>query len=164
MRRRSLYGVLIAGVVLVAAGAGCAVLTDVFNPDTFPAFAAPDPGVVIVALNNDSDFPAVIFAGVSRDSAIATIDYATVNVNANETSNRVYNCPLTLVSAGPPDGGTGALVLGPGGEVFEVAYNGGPILSNDFSCGDVIEIRLIQNGNGAEAEDYALQLIVRPGR
>ncbi|HMQ14822.1 MAG TPA: hypothetical protein PKC49_02505 [Phycisphaerae bacterium] len=157
--RRGGYLLLIGSLGLLS---GCAILTDVFNPDTLPSFIAPDPGVVVVAFHNDSDFPAIMGGGVSFDSNLATFEIFGVTVGANSTISRVFDCPVTLISAGPPDGGVAAVVLTADG--IEVEGPGVPLTSGGFRCGDVVEIRLIQIGPGPAAEDYRIQVRVLPGR
>jgi hypothetical protein len=156
--RRGGYLLLIGKLSLLS---GCAILTDVFNPDTLPSFIAPDPGVVVVAFHNDSDFTAIMVGGVSFDSDFETLEIFSVTVNANSTISRVFDCPVTLISAGPPDGGVAAAVLTADG--IEVEGPGVPLTAGGFRCGDVVEIRL-QIGPGAAAEDYRIQVRVLPGR
>jgi hypothetical protein len=46
-----------------------------------------------------------------------------------------------------------------------VNYTGTPLVSGrDFRCGDVIEVRLVQVGDGGEEANFAIQVQVLAGR
>jgi hypothetical protein len=141
---------------LLLPGLGCAIAADVFNPDLLPGVLAPSDGVILVALNNDTDFPAQFAFAVANNPTDAP-PVETVPVNAGEVSNRVYDCPINLIQ---PIGV--AILAGDAGIAIE--YTAEPLFEEDIDCGDVIEIRIIQSGNGAAEGDFGLRVRVIPGR
>lgn len=163
-----------AMLVLASAGVnGCAILGDVFNSDFLSGigldpdvFSGP-PGKTVLALRNESDFPAqfniVDFRNGEGDTVPPTV------VDAGATASVVLDCPISFLSLGQlTDMGVDNMM---GIEVFAAAtvpvpYAAGVLQSGvQFRCGDVIEILLSQPGAaGMAATDFAVTTRVIPGR
>jgi hypothetical protein len=155
---------------------GCQIPADIINPEFLTnlgfdaATIRQSAGRVIVAFNNEARNPAVFFIAVSEDPANPLVNVVGIpaEVAAGETVNRVLDCPVGAVAPGPPqeDGeGGGDAILVQTGAGLAIPYNGSSIVSGrDFVCGDVIEIRLVQTGDGDAAEDYEIVVTIRAGQ
>jgi hypothetical protein len=149
---------LACGFVLVGVG-GCAVATDLVNPDILtslgidPATVTPPKGTVILALHNDTTFDAQMFVRYSQDANGGEDNFIAIGgvVPSGTTTNRVFDCPVTFVQSG------GALVLTE--MPATVMPGGGALRSGSFRCGDVVEVLLRQVG-----ADFEMRLILHPGR
>lgn len=165
---------LLCGLVLVPAG-GCAVVSDVLSPGLLaqlgfdPATIVAPQGTVIVAFNNQTQFPADFFAFESVDARDLTRSSRnfSVHVDPNQVRNEVIDCPVGLISPGSL-GATFAIstqavdVLAAGGAAAQVAYAGQPLENGTaFVCGDIIEIRLVAAAGGTQQQNQAYQLIVQ---
>ena len=81
-----------------------------------------------------------------------------------------FECPVYSITPGrlTADGGfddTAITVVGTEGQTNDLTYTGAAPQSDlDYTCGDVIEIRLLQVGEGGAAADFLIQVFVRPGR
>lgn len=158
------------GLLCVVALTGCAVVTDMINPDLLTSFGI-DPqtvfrseGSVIIAFKNSTAYPAPYMGVITTDSVYTDLETAdltdeTVDLRdvydlpAGETRTLVVDCPIYWIMPGTAFGSTGE-------GVEEVAYAGYPLVDGyEFQCGDVIEVELIQ-GTAALAQ----RVRVIPGR
>jgi hypothetical protein len=175
---RNLRVAFAASALLVLAPlTGCQIPADLINPDLITSLGfdvesiSPSAGRIVVAFNNEASSPADFFIAVSDDPAdpLSNVIGAPVtNVAAGETVNRVFDCPVGVITPGLPNAegttGTAAINVQTGAGIA-VLYNGSTIVSGrDFRCGDVVEIRLVQTGDGAAAADYAIVVTIRAGR
>jgi hypothetical protein len=155
----------LAGGVLTLPVAGCALLVDALAPSLplqlglDPATIKPQQGVVIVAFNNTTQFPAEFFAyeiANVRDTRTTSRNFS-ATVEAGQQQNEVLDCPVDRLAPGSLDASfapvtTAVNVSGAaGGQAVAatVAYTG-PVLeaNNAYNCGDLIEIRLSATGTG----------------
>ena len=169
-------GVLLAG--MLGLGSGCAVVSDIFNPDFAGALglnADAVTGTVIVVFENETS-SAAEFVGFGIQSANGTegVDFG-LPVGAGESGNVVLDCPLYSVDLGTPgedltSDKVGATVFAAEGNV-DVTYGGATLVSPEFfSCGDVIVVTLMQTTTGGDGDDgtdaqaaYRFQVEVIPG-
>lgn len=164
---------LLALVIAVTPMFGCAIAGDVFNSDLLgvfgldPATVIPDPGRVVIAYHNATTGVASFSSAVSDDTLDPTSNAKSIissNLLAGETRAMVVDCPVGVITPGAPatdfsTGTTAAFVVTEAGELVEVAYNGFPLVSgNDFGCGDVIQVRVVES-----AGEYALQVSILAG-
>lgn len=158
---------LVAGLPLLAPLTGCFMATDLLNPGVLSAIGfdpetiIPPQGRVVIAFQNSTQGVALFAAAVSddvRDVTSNVVMASATNVAANETRTMVVDCPVGIVTPA-----LFAVVLNDA--ITEVAYNGAPLAAGtDFVCGDVIEMRLVQVGDGAAADVFEIQIRVLPGR
>lgn len=163
-------------LLLAAAMSGCMVLSDVINPNLLTGLGL-DPniirgaqGSVLVSFNNTSEFPASFFVSVSDSPADPTSNAFGVQataVQAGEIRTHVIDCPVGVITPGAPSAnfatGTVAVRVFTGAATVDVMYDGAPLQAGDeFRCGDLIELRLIQSGDGAAADDYRILIRVIP--
>lgn len=166
------------GVVL--SGAGCILATDLVNPAFLtglgfdPQTVVPPQGRVVVTFQNASNFPADFASSFSRQpfGADAVIELITATgVGPDEERNAVIDCPVAVISPAPDvdqfgdtQDGVAIGVATPAG-VVAVAYLGAPLqVGADYSCGDVVVIRLLQVGAAGGENDFRIQVEVLPGR
>lgn len=168
---------LVLGFVL-APLSGCLLAADVVNPAAWaaigidPATVARPPGVILVAFNNTTRYDATFFAYSMADRLDPTKgarSFAAV-AEAGQTANEVLECPVGVISAGTLQADFSVDTLAATVETGEeqgqvqVAYAGPALeLGTAFACGDVIEIRLIEQRVG-ETSQYFISLRVIPGR
>lgn len=167
---------LFCGVLAVTVG-GCAVATDMLDPGLFvqlgvdPATVSQPQGVVIVAFNNATSSWATFRAYQSQGAGSpearskgARNFY--LQVESGDVRNEVIECPVGEISPGSLDASfdpesLAAVVHTAGGDV-NVDYGGVPLeISKSFSCGDVIEIRLVPLTTGDDT-DYRIVVRVIP--
>jgi hypothetical protein len=170
---------LVVCLPLVALAGGCAVATDVVNPNLLsalgldPATVIPSPGRLIVACVNDTQYATEFtFVATSAPLASATVADLTpgwARVEAGETALSPFDCPVVnLVLGGLNEdyslSDTAVTVTTDGADIA-VVYSGAMLeVGRDFACGDVIEVRLVQTGGEAGTEDFAIQVRIVPGR
>lgn len=174
-KSRALRG-LLCGLLVIAVG-GCAVATDMLDPGLLvqlgvdPATVTRPQGVVIVALNNMTLSSATFYAyhsqgaGSPQARSKGSRNFS-VLVESGEARNEVIECPVGEISPGSLDAGfdpesLAAVVHTVDGDV-NVDYGGIPLeISKSFSCGDVIEIRLVPLTTGDDT-DYRIVVRVIP--
>jgi len=173
VRTRVLLG-LLAGSLALSLG-GCVVIGDLLDPTLAQQLgltAGGTQGVIIVAFNNTTSFPATFQAFESRDVVDLARDSRnfSLQVAAGEVANEVLECPVGLVSPGSlgADFARVAVAAVVTTDAAAVAVNyAGPVLSApDISCGDLIEIRLIQTTtttDEAETSAFRIAVVVVPG-
>ncbi len=167
--RRSMLAGAVLGTLLLCSG-GCMMAMDMLNPDVFSAFGIdpgtiyPSPGTVIVLFTNSTNALAFFTAFEAADAADLSRDARNFSVDVDPVSSRneVLTCPVGVVAPGSLDAAfaiqTQAVTVFDAAGTTNVDYNGAPLTSpHDFSCGDVIEIQLIQVGTA-----YQLLVQVRP--
>ncbi len=174
--------VWLAGAVLLLPIGGCTILSDLLAPSLplqlglDPSTISPQQGVVLVAFNNTTQFPATFFAfeAANAQNLSASARNFSALVDAGQQQNEVLDCPVGVVAPGSlsatftPET-LAATVAGTAGTtttVAQVAY-AGPLLEagHAYTCGDLIEITLSSTGGtgGAQA-GYAISVRVIPGR
>jgi hypothetical protein len=149
--------------------------TDLMNPE-FLASLGFDPdtiirpqGRVVIAFQNSSSGVAE-FGATLADSLNATeeeFDYVYASgVQPNETRTLVVECSVKVITPGAPFGGSSLAVIVTSEEAESTLAYGGDALEegDDFLCGDVIEIRVIETATDAENTGIALQVQVLPGQ
>lgn len=167
------FSVIACAAVLLPL-AGCAIVTDMINPDFLTALGVdPDTviasaGTIIIAFQNSTTGVADFGATVATSSSSTTDDLEYVyarDVAADETRTMVVDCPLATVVPGATISGTEAVAIVTGGNVdATVTYAGAELVEGvDFVCGDVIEIRIVETGTDAEDLAVELQVQVLPG-
>ncbi len=167
---------LLCGLLLVPAG-GCAVVSDVLSPNLLaslgidPATVVAPQGVVIVAFNNQTQFPADFQAWEAknaRDLRQQSRNFV-VHVEAGKQGNEVLDCPIGVISPGSLDA-----TFAPQAQAVtvwttsqgntqstQVAYAGQPLeVGTAFQCGDVIEITLVAAA-AQQGGQQAFQLLVQ---
>jgi hypothetical protein len=169
---KSLRAKLVVLSIALAPVSGCQIAGDLIDPAFLSAFGF-DPetvalpqGRVIVAFNNTSRSDAEFFV-TSASTDLTSTQQASAEVGAGESGNAVFDCPIGLIFPGTVDGQTvgPAVAVATAMGVVAVPYTGVPIESGrDFQCGDVIEVRLEQIGQGAAAGDFAIRVTIRAGR
>jgi hypothetical protein len=176
--------VLLGCLVTVLPLLGCALFTDMLNPDFLSALGV-DPatvirprGVVVIAFKNSTI--ATTDFGASVASSLATLEtdpqyvYAR-DVGPNETRTMVVDCPVGVIAPSAPIEGNVATAVGEGTQTsgqtteavtFSLVYMGSPLVAgSDFDCGDVVEVRVVQTGGGADgAIVVTLEVRVLAGR
>lgn len=163
---------ILAGAALIS---GCAIPLDLLNTGLasnlgFDSFAiSPPEGRVIISFNNASGITASFVAAESdsaTDPASNPTDVIANDVVPGEIRNRVLDCPAGVITPGQA-GATGdsVAVVVQVGDGVDVNYAGAALVpGRDFTCGDVIEIKLVQIGTGTEAANFAVLVQVFPGR
>ncbi len=180
IRNRVLWW-LLGGVAALPLG-GCALGLDLLDPG-LPIELGLDPdsfktqqGVVIVVFNNTTQFPVTFqaFEGVevgAGDSVSEARNFS-IDVNAGEDLNQVLDCPVEVISPGTlaadstlTNRGTVAATVFTATNVLQIQYVSEPLRSGlAYSCGDVIEFRLVQAGAGENEQQYGLVIRVLPGQ
>lgn len=153
-------------VALLVPLTGCPLAADLVNPAFLSAFGFdPDTiilpeGRVLVTFNNQTQFPATFAAAAIPDmlEVAGAITLTATNVDGNTTRTLVVDCPVDVIAPGV----VGVLA---DGALVELLYEGSPLVSgSDFQCGDVIEMRVVQAGGGADATTFVIQVEVLAGR
>ena len=169
MSGRTLRIVALAGCLATALPLlGCALFTDMLNPDFLsslgldPATIISSQGRLVIAFDNATQFTlSECFVSVADAPDALTEDFLTVSardIPANETRTRVLDCPVRVVVPGS------ATVQQNGSETM-VDYDGAMmLLGDDFLCGDVIEMRVVQSGEDPASADFAIMVRVLAGR
>lgn len=154
---------------------GCFVAADLVNPSLLASFGLdpealnPTPGRVIIALNNQTSFPATFRVGLVDDTGDTT--FSIREVEASTTGNVVGRCPVAQVlftSAGNASSVSINASTGSGDNIetvtAELSYAGGAITSGDvFNCGDIVELELTQvAGDAGDADAFQLRVRVIP--
>ncbi len=174
-RANRIWGGKLLGLALLPLS-GCALVSDAFNPNLLtglgldPSTIRGSQGVVLISFNNTSEFIANFFVAVSDSPTDPTSNAFGVpgtQVQPGEIRTAVVDCPLGVVTPGAPSAnfatGTVAIQVFPTEMPVEVVYNGAPLQAGDeFRCGDVIEMRLIQTGDGLAPESYRILIRVIP--
>ena len=159
---------VVLGVLLLSV-LGCSIAADALNPAILsslgidPGAFIPSPGVIVVAFNNESSAPGTFYAFESASAQDLSFDSRnfSLSVDPAEIRNEVIECPVGMVSPGSLTDafalqGLAATMVTNAGEVT-VAYEGSPLVAGqDFSCGDLIEVRV--------SATYVLSVQVHPGR
>lgn len=154
---------------------GCVLATDLVNPNVFASLGLdPDtitapPGRIVVAFSNETSFPARFNVVVPGDSG--TLVVASQLVQGGDFGNVVFDCPVDFLAPGErsddlvtPAPEMAIEVLADE-DIVVVPYTGSLLQAgDDYFCGDVIEIRLLQIGGGDAAADFAIQVVRLPGR
>lgn len=172
------FVLVLAGLTLLVPTGGCVFVTDFINPDAFaalgfdPATIIPPQGRTLVSFTNGTQYEAAFSVVVSPDSSLpltqATVGSA--NVLPGGTRTFPFDCPdANYVSPGGLNDdfslNTAAIAVIAGDGEVELAYAGAVLeAGRDYACGDVIEVRLLQVGDGITADDFAIQVRVLPGR
>lgn len=160
--------VLVGGLALLVPLVGCVFAADLVNPGLLSAFGfdpesiIPSQGAVVIAFNNATQYPVDnMFASVGDSLSTAVEDLELVSATdmaASETRAMAFDCPVEVVAPG------GASVV-VDGTVEDVTYGGSQMVAGeDFSCGDVIEMRLVQLGDAGTDAAFAFQVQVLAGR
>jgi len=164
-------------VVLLLPVGGCAVLSDLLAPGLAlelgldPRTITGDQGVVLVAFNNTTQFPATFyaFAAINAEDLTAGSRNFSAVVDPGEQQNEALDCPVGALAPGSLDATfqvdtLAATVAGTAGTETvnaAVAYEGPLLVSgNAFVCGDMIEITLVATGD----DTFAVSVRVVPGR
>jgi hypothetical protein len=182
--RAATAGLATLGLV---SGSGCALAVDFFDP-AFAEFLGlgglrPTPGSVVVVWNNQTDFPARMAIAVSVDASDpsqGTSFQVSDTIESGASDNAVFDCPIGFirpagVAAGERSSDLAAAAAtvfnvgggDTGGTNVDVTFTGATLASGqDFICGDVIEVRLIQVADGGTDAATQFRLTVRrvPGR
>lgn len=179
-----LGGMMLVG--LLTPVSGCTFVGDFLNEDFVlalgldPAVFDPPQGVVVVAFENDTNFPATFYAFSSADRTDLTRESRnfSVFVDANSEGNEVLDCPVGVISPGQLDDSfnpstAGAVAISGSTtddegnvETVEttVGYGGVPlVLGEAFQCGDLIVVRLAEVVSGDDTE-YQISIRVQRGR
>jgi hypothetical protein len=174
-RTKIVFVLLLLGVAVLPAG-GCAVVGDLLDPGLAvalgldPATIKPQQGVVIVAFDNTTRYPAQFFAfeSLRADDLTQSSRNFSAEVPAGQVQNEVLDCPVGLIIPGSMGDNfaydsTAVIVTGP--DFAEIKpYNGPPLLSgSSYSCGDLVEIRLSPPPGGGE-QGFVVTVRVIPGR
>ncbi|MBU0617817.1 MAG: hypothetical protein KKI02_08880 [Planctomycetes bacterium] len=148
--------------------AGCAMATDLINPSFLstlgidPATIIRSQGRVVIAFQNSTsgvaDFGAHVSSGLSATEQDSDVIYVE-DVPANETRTMVVDCPAAVVTP------LGSSVFGEVAGMVMVEYAGAPLVEgDDFFCGDVIEMRIVETGTGTADPVFDYRVQVLPGR
>lgn len=166
---------LAAGLSLLVPLAGCVVVTDLMNPGVLsavgldPATVIRPQGRIIIAFQNSTQFPLPFvsaFTGPTVPSAATTAEelaeeivlVSATNVDVNETRTMVVDCPVGVVLPSQ------AFVLR-AADVVEVNYAGSLLIAGeDFVCGDVIQVSVVQVGDADGQEAFEIRVQKLPGR
>jgi len=167
LRRRTLgwHGVIVGLLWLPISG--CAIATDVINPDFLvglgidPATVIRRQGVVLVAFVNQTSWPADFYAfsmANTADPRRGSRNFST-SVAAQKVRNEVVECPVEIISPGALTADYSvnfavAAIVHEESTDATVAYTGVPLrLGESFQCGDVVEISLVRvSGTSADAQ------------
>jgi hypothetical protein len=178
MRGNSLRLLMLATCLpLLLPLAGCFFVTDLINPGVLsavgfdPATIIPPAGRTLVSFVNGTQFEADFVAIATSDPVVTAGTYTrgSAAVPSNETKVIPFDCPVAVIWPGDINedftlSPAAVTVVTDGGDV-ELQYTGSALESGrDFVCGDVIEVRLVQVGEGAAADDFEIRVRVLPGR
>jgi hypothetical protein len=174
---------LVGGLAVLLPLLGCALATDMLNPDFVsalgfdPATVIRPGGAVVIAFENSTIATTDFGASVASSLALLETDPQYVyarDVGPNETRTMVVGCPVGVIAPSAPIGDSVATAVGAGSQTadqatqavaFNLTYMGSPLLAGrDFVCGDVIEIRVIQTGEDATSATFAITVRVLAGR
>lgn len=156
---------LACGVMLLPL-CGCVIVSDLFAPGLLPV-ASTSQGVIIVAFNNTTRYPAEFIAYEAVDSSDLSrgARVFSLEVGSGEVGNEVLECPVEEISPGGLDESfgrtTNAVIVTTDEGQTQVQYTGPALESPDFGCGDVIEIRLNSAVTGGEDGGTEFSLLVR---
>ncbi len=148
---------------------GCPIVADILDPTLAGQLGlgtTGSQGVVIVAFNNDTRFNVEFFAYESVDAQDLTRDSRnfTAQVTSGNVANEVLDCPVEVFAPGSLSAdfaqNTLAATVTTDGGAVSVNYLGPPLETPDFSCGDVIEVRVQSTGAATDAEG-AFEIVVR---
>jgi hypothetical protein len=169
---------VLAGLTLLVPMGGCVFVTDLISPDAFaalgfdPATIIPSQGRTLVSFTNGTPYEAAFSVVVSPDplpgSTRAMV--GALNVLSGNTRTLPYDCPdAGYISPGDLNDdfslSTTAITVIAGDALVELTYTGAGLeAGRDYVCGDVIEMRLLQVGDGVTADDFAIQVRILPGR
>lgn len=154
---------------------GCVLLSDAVNPNLLtqigldPNTIFPSAGTVIVVFNNQTQFPVTFYVYQAQEPSDLAVDGTNVArlVDPNTTRNSVLDCPLGVISPGVLDANFEPQTLAAtvfNGQGTDVDYLGAALISGrDFTCGDVIEIRVIAAAAGDQQDAFAVAVRVLPG-
>jgi hypothetical protein len=170
---------LAGGLALCVSLSGCVLAADMINPAFLfsvgvdPVLVLPQSGTVIVTFRNESGAPAIFHAYEVKNAqnpAAGARNFA-VEVPQGQVRNEVLFCPVGVISLGMV-GADGATADATGAEVFGAAdaagaaveYAGAPLRSGvEYSCGDVISIRLVRGGgtgtDAAAAYSFVVEIV-----
>ncbi len=168
----------LTAALLVATASGCVVGADALNPGFLsalgfdPATVIPPAGRIVVTFNNQTDFPASFTVTVADSATDPTANarlLLTEPLQPNEVQAQVVECPVGLIAPGTvadqQQGGTVAAQVQMADQTVDVAYQGAPLIADDdFRCGDLIEVRLVQVADDQNNVAFQLQVRVLPGR
>ena len=137
---RALGGVAVALLVLTCGG--CLFVTDLFNPALASqlGLGSGASGVIIVAFNYTTGFPATMQAYESRDAGDLTRDSRnfSAEVTGGSIANEVVECPVEVVAPGSLGAEFAAETLAAtvitDTATVEVNYAGPPVTAPDFLC------------------------------
>lgn len=158
---------LLVGLVMLPVF-GCEIVTDLFNPALVRQLGiGGSQGVTIVAFNNETQYPATMYAYFSTSAADLTSGAKnfSAQVAGGEVVNEVLECPVGRIGPGElsdAEGGVNtraATVTTDAGRV-DVLFEGPAVVSPAISCGDVVEIRLIETGIALDQEG-AFRVVVK---
>jgi hypothetical protein len=160
--------VLLASLALLVPLVGCVFAADLVNPGILSAFGfdpesiIPSQGSVVIAFNNTTQYAVdSMYASIGESVSTAAEDFELVSATdlvASETRALAFDCPVGVVAPG------GAFVV-VAGTVEEVTYGGSLMVAgDDFSCGDVIQMSLVQVGGDDTDVAFAFQVQVLAGR
>lgn len=161
--------IMVAGLLLPS---GCAVGADILNPDLFSQFGLDlesvtgDSGVVIVAFNNTTNASVTFyaFAAPNRQDVSGARNFS-LQVDPLSVGNEVLDCPVAVIAPGTLQAdfstdGVAALIQTEDAETT-VNYAGQPLLSGTaFTCGDVVEVRLVSTTAGT-GDNVEYSILVR---
>ena len=156
----------VIGLPLLLPLTACFMAVDLVNPafvsalGVDPATVIPSQGRLVIAFNNATQYDvAAAVAAVSHKASPSASDFTTVaatDIPANETHTMVVDCPVQIVVPG----GMTVLV---DGAAADALYTGSPMLAGeDFRCGDVIEIQVVEVG--ASGGTFEIRVRVLAGR
>ncbi len=168
---------VVAGLATLAIG-GCTLATDLVNPTLASTLGLPgtqggERGVVLMAFNNRTRFPAVFLAFEAKDERDpSSARNFLVEVQPGEVANEIIECPVAVLGPGSVGADfaldTAAAFVAAGQNVATVTYAGGPLFSGTaFRCGAVIEVQLVATATGGgDQQEQNLRIVVRviPGR
>jgi hypothetical protein len=138
---------------------GCAIVTDMINPEFLsslglnPEYINRGSGRIVLAFRNSTSNVVLSMGATTADDPYLSLDNVDLagedfnfwdveNLAAGETRTLVVDCPIYLVL---PAAAT--VLAGEGAE--QVEYTGVFLLNEeDYRCGDVIEIEVIQGTTG----------------
>lgn len=177
MTRSKLRALALGGCgLLLLPALGCTFAADLINPDFLrqvgfdPATIVPPAGKVLVAFTNDTSEYARLYAYVSENVEVTVGFNMAVDLLPGMTVSQAADCPFAFMAPGRLESdfsvNNNAAAVGLEGQQTEVAYQGTVLVfGEDFVCGDLIEIRLIQTGDEQQAQgQYDFRVQVHPGR
>ena len=159
---------LVGGLFILLPLLGCALVTDMLNPDFLfalgfdPATIIRSQGRIVIAFDNATQFTvSECFVSIADDPNAPDEDFQTVtarDIPANETRTRVLDCPVRVILPGS------ATILQDTTETT-AEYAGSLMnLGDDYLCGDVIEVQIVQAGDDAASATFTIMVRVLAGR